>query len=98
MGIWNLPNRVTFGRLFLAAALFAVHPVHVEAVANIVGRKELLTSVFVLAGLVWRIVVVSWNGYANHALMVTVRTNSFVLHFATCVVIGISSLVAAFSR
>ncbi len=24
MGIWNLPNRITFGRLFLAAALFTV--------------------------------------------------------------------------
>lgn len=24
MGIWNLPNRITFGRLLLAAALFAV--------------------------------------------------------------------------
>jgi Tfp pilus assembly protein PilF len=32
-----------------AALLFAVHPVHVEAVANIVGRAELLATVGVLA-------------------------------------------------
>lgn len=31
------------------AALFAVHPVHVEAVANIVGRAELLAALFYLA-------------------------------------------------
>jgi Flp pilus assembly protein TadD len=33
----------------VAAVLFAVHPVHVEAVANVVGISELLCGVFVLA-------------------------------------------------
>lgn len=33
----------------LAALLFAVHPVHVEAVANVVGVSELLCAGFVLA-------------------------------------------------
>ena len=33
---------------FLAAALFAVHPLHVEAVAGVVGRSELLVAVFVI--------------------------------------------------
>lgn len=32
---------------WIAAALFAVHPVHVEAVANIVGQSELLVGLFV---------------------------------------------------
>lgn len=31
----------------LAASLFAVHPVHTEAVANVVGQGELLAAVFV---------------------------------------------------
>ncbi|HEX7118971.1 MAG TPA: tetratricopeptide repeat protein [Longimicrobiales bacterium] len=31
------------------ALVFAVHPVHVEAVANVVGRAELLAAVFVLS-------------------------------------------------
>jgi protein O-mannosyl-transferase len=34
-----------------AAALFAVHPVHVEAVANIVGRSECMAAFFVVAAL-----------------------------------------------
>ncbi|MCC7171284.1 MAG: hypothetical protein IT459_12610 [Planctomycetes bacterium] len=33
-----------------AGVLFAVHPIHVEAVAWIVGRAELLTAAFALAG------------------------------------------------
>src|SRR6266705_117036 len=32
----------------VAGVLFAVHPVHVEAVANVVGRAELLAGVFVV--------------------------------------------------
>ena len=32
----------------VAGTLFAVHPVHVEAVANVVGRNELMAAVFVL--------------------------------------------------
>lgn len=35
----------------IAALLFAVHPVHVEAVANLVGRLEPMATVFVLAAL-----------------------------------------------
>ena len=36
----------------VAAILFAVHPVHVEAVQNIVGRAELMMSAFFLLGFV----------------------------------------------
>jgi Flp pilus assembly protein TadD len=35
----------------IAAVAFAVHPVHVEAVANVVGRAEVLATLFVLSGL-----------------------------------------------
>ena len=33
------------GAAFAAAALFAVHPVHVEAVANVVGQSELIAAI-----------------------------------------------------
>lgn len=34
----------------LGAGLFAVHPVHTEAVANVVGRADVLMTIFVLVG------------------------------------------------
>jgi hypothetical protein len=36
---------------FIAAALFAVHPVHVEAVANVVGQEEILLACVMLLAL-----------------------------------------------
>jgi tetratricopeptide (TPR) repeat protein len=36
---------------WLAAAVFAVHPVHVEAVANVVGRAEILAAGFTFGAL-----------------------------------------------
>ena len=37
-----------FAAALLAAALFAVHPVHVEAVASVVGQAELLVALFLV--------------------------------------------------
>ncbi|MEO7085555.1 MAG: tetratricopeptide repeat protein [Gemmatimonadaceae bacterium] len=34
---------------WISAALFAVHPVHVEAVANVVGQSELLVAIVILS-------------------------------------------------
>ncbi len=39
------------GAALLAALLFGIHPVHVEAVANVVGRAELLTAVGTLGAI-----------------------------------------------
>jgi protein O-mannosyl-transferase len=47
---WFVPVVVALA----AALVFAVHPVHVEAVANVVGRAELMAAVFTLsAALIW---------------------------------------------
>jgi protein O-mannosyl-transferase len=47
------------GAAVIGAALFAVHPVHVEAVANTVGRAELIAATFSLAA------VLFWIGPAR---------------------------------
>lgn len=40
---------------FIASLIFAVHPICIEAVANIVGRQEVLAAVFGLASITWLI-------------------------------------------
>jgi 1,4-dihydroxy-2-naphthoate octaprenyltransferase len=71
------------------ALLFCVSLVTAVASASL---NPTALMALLLVGLVGRIVVVSWNGYANSALMAGVRKNTFVLHFATGVMIAVSSL------
>ncbi len=51
--VWLLARRLGLAPpgALLAGALFAVHPVHCEAVANGVGRAELLSALFLLLGM-----------------------------------------------
>jgi hypothetical protein len=50
--VWMLAAELLLPTPALAAGLtFAVHPVHVEAVANVVGRLECMAAVFVLGAL-----------------------------------------------
>lgn len=50
--LWRLGRRLGLSAVGagLAGALFALHPVHAEAVAWVTGRAELLATVFVLGG------------------------------------------------
>jgi hypothetical protein len=43
--------RLAWGAALVAGLAFAVHPVHVEAVANVAGRAELLSTVLALSAL-----------------------------------------------
>ena len=63
---------------WLAAALFAVHPVHVEAVANVVGQSELLVAVALLSA-----VTVYLRDRQNGTL--TFRTGAII---ALCYAVG----------
>ncbi len=50
------------GPAFFAAALWGVHPVGVESVANIAGRADLLAAAGVLGGLLLYIRTAGWSG------------------------------------
>lgn len=74
---WNLVRRLFPSRPGIAAAaalLFAVHPLHVEAVAGIVGRAELLAAILCL--LAYRIWLdaqrdgSTWRGLVSAALWI----------------------------
>ena len=52
--IWRLLRRLAVPGAWLAAAVFAAHPVHVEAVVWVIARKDLLSTLFyLLAALAW---------------------------------------------
>ncbi len=57
--VWHLLLRLEIPGAWLAAAMFAVHPVHVESVAWIMERKDLLSALFYL------LAVHIWLGYTK---------------------------------
>ena len=75
----------------VATALFAVHPVHVEAVANVVGRAEILATLFAVAAAL----LYHWDGVLAEARDVSWRR--WVASFGTLasLVLGVASKESA---
>ena len=55
--LWRVLGRLSLPGAGLAAAVFAVHPLHVESVAWIIERKDLLSALFYLSA------VLAWLSY-----------------------------------
>ncbi|XP_013098502.2 protein O-mannosyl-transferase Tmtc3 [Stomoxys calcitrans] len=61
--VWQCTQRDTLAQrcAFVSTLLFAVHPIHTEAVTGVVGRAELLSSLFFLAAFLCYAKAVSCN-------------------------------------
>ena len=81
-----------YGVLALSILLFVTILLAVLTVSLV----PLTLIAFILVGLVWRIVVISWNEYSNSERMLEVRKKAFILHLITCIIIAASPLVALF--
>jgi tetratricopeptide (TPR) repeat protein len=64
---------------FIVAAIFGVHPMHVESVAWISGRKDVLNSFFLLSGLISYLMYIKEARYKYFWLLL-----SFVLFILAC--------------
>jgi tetratricopeptide (TPR) repeat protein len=64
---------------FAAALLFAVHPIHTEAVSSIVGRSELLAAGFLLAAWLLHLRDRSFMALAAFALALLSKESAIVL-------------------
>ncbi len=72
--VWRLLLRVAAPAAWTAAAVFAVHPLHVESVAWIIERKDLLSALFYLtAALTW-IRFVETPGWGRYVLSLALFT------------------------
>ena len=66
--VWRLLLRLAVPGAWVAAAVFAVHPLHVESVAWIIERKDLLSALFYLTAVLTWIRFVETPGWGRYVL------------------------------
>ena len=81
--IRHLMARLSVPGAWLIAALFAVHPTHVESVAWVIGRKDLLSALFYLGA------VLAWLRFAEEP-----RTGPRVARYLLALALFAASLLA----
>ena len=59
--LWRLLERLAVPGAWLAAAVFAVHPLHVEPVVWVIGRKDMLAALFFLLCMRWYFLFVEFK-------------------------------------
>ncbi len=95
--LWRLLRRLAVPGALLIAAVFAVHPLHVESVAWIIERKDLLSALFYLgAVLAWlRLVEVARVG---HYLLLVLLFTAGLLSKSVVVTLPLALLLVQWWR
>lgn len=77
---WNVHERNKYAAAFISALLFGIHPVHVESVAWVSERKDLLYSFFYILSLLFYIKYISDRAeYAGSKKITRFFTEKFYL-------------------
>ena len=66
--VWRLLSRLAVPGAWAVAAVFAVHPVHVESVAWVIERKDLLSGMFYFSAVLTWIRFVESPGWSRYGL------------------------------
>lgn len=78
---------------FIAAALFAVHPIHVEAILGIVGRADILATITFLISFIFYDKSMKYNNYTYILLLTSVLLAGIAMLFKEY---GITVLVSEY--
>ena len=95
--LWRLLRRLAVPGALLIAAVFAVHPLHVESVAWIIERKDLLSALFYLGA------VLAWLRFAEvprvgHYLLVALLLVAGLLSKSVVVTLPLALLLLQWWR
>ncbi|MDD9874906.1 MAG: tetratricopeptide repeat protein [Gammaproteobacteria bacterium] len=90
--LWRLLRRIEVPGAWLAAAVFAVHPVHVESAVWVIGRKDLLASLFYLGCVLAYLRFVEHGRWGRYALALALFALS-LLSKAIAVTLPITLLI-----
>ena len=91
--LWHLLRRLAVPGAWVVAAVFAVHPLHVESVAWIIERKDVLSGLFYLASvLAWLRFVekprVRWYAWSLVLYVAGLLSKSIVVTLPVALLIG----------